>query len=85
MKLRPAPAPCAVRGASPLAVLLAATLLAGCGQKGPLWVPGYPKNTPWPMKPAGNDDKAPAPAPAPTPPATTDGPGSAKGTPPASP
>jgi predicted small lipoprotein YifL len=48
-----------------IAVLLAAALAGGCGQKGPLWVPGHAKNTPWPMKPAGTAADA-----APTPPAT---------------
>jgi predicted small lipoprotein YifL len=52
--------------------LLAALLLGACGQKGPLWVPGHSKNTPWPMKPAasGADPGAPAPAPPPAAPAT---------------
>lgn len=40
--------------------LLTALLLAGCGQKGPLWVPGHAKNTPWPMTPAGAGTSAPA-------------------------
>ena len=43
-----------------VAALLSAALLAGCGQKGPLWVPGHAKNTPWPMKPAGADTASPA-------------------------
>ncbi len=43
-----------------IAALLAAALVAGCGQKGPLWVPGHAKNTPWPMSPAGTDTAAPA-------------------------
>ena len=38
-------------------------LLAACGQKGPLVIPGVPKDTPWPVTPA----PAPAPAPVSTP------------------
>jgi predicted small lipoprotein YifL len=80
VKLRPARVSRDGSGAGLSAVVLAAALLAGCGQKGPLWVPGYPKNTPWPMKPAGSGDSAPAPVPAkPAPPATPDESGSTKG------
>jgi len=53
------------RGAGLMAVLMGALLLAGCGQKGPLWVPGHAKNTPWPMKPAPDDDNTPPPKPVP--------------------
>jgi len=53
------------RSTNALAALLAAVLLAGCGQKGPLWVPGHSKNTPWPMKPSAADSDSPTPAPAP--------------------
>jgi predicted small lipoprotein YifL len=28
--------------------LACAALLAGCGQKGPLYVPGIPREAPWP-------------------------------------
>ena len=56
------PAAAARRRAGALAALVAAALLVGCGQKGPLWVPGHAKNTPWPMKPAGDDTATPAPA-----------------------
>jgi len=54
--------------------LLATGLLGACGQKGPLWVPGHAKNTPWPMKPAGSPDApaGPAATPAPAPAAAPD-------------
>lgn len=66
-----------------VALTLAAALLAACGQKGPLWVPGHSKDTPWPMKPADDTgalrkapaDTAPAaptPAPSPAPAAAPD-------------
>jgi predicted small lipoprotein YifL len=32
-------------------VLSGALLLAGCGQKGPLVLPGYPKEATWPYPP----------------------------------
>jgi len=51
-----------VRAAVPL--LLAMLLLGACGQKGPLYIEGHSKDTPWPMKPAGDGPearKAPAP------------------------
>lgn len=28
--------------------LASAALLAGCGQKGPLYIPGIPREAPWP-------------------------------------
>lgn len=37
------------RGLLPLA--LALLVLTGCGQKGPLQLPGYGKDTPWPVRP----------------------------------
>ena len=43
-----------------LVLALGAGLLAGCGQKGPLWISGHGKDTPWPMKPAGSDPPSPA-------------------------
>ena len=55
-------------------LLLAALLLAACGQKGPLYVEGHGKDTPWPMKPAGDSPdarKAPSPASAAGAPAST--------------
>lgn len=32
----------------PIILVVAAAALAGCGQKGPLFVPGVPKSAPWP-------------------------------------
>ncbi|HWY73568.1 MAG TPA: lipoprotein [Burkholderiaceae bacterium] len=43
-------------------VICAATLTGGCGVKGPLFLPGVPKEAPWPYRSA-----KPAPAPSPTP------------------
>ncbi|HUN92952.1 MAG TPA: lipoprotein [Burkholderiaceae bacterium] len=50
----------------------ASATLAGCGQKGPLYVVGYPKNAVWPMPPqapqtpqAPKAEAPPAVAPAP--------------------
>jgi predicted small lipoprotein YifL len=40
-------------------ILVSALALAGCGIKGPLYVPGVPKDAPWPY---------PSPPPAPQPP-----------------
>jgi predicted small lipoprotein YifL len=40
-------------------LLLGPVLLAGCGQKGPLWMPGHSKDTPWPM---GRPATSPTPA-----------------------
>lgn len=34
-----------------LTALVGAALLAGCGQKGPLVLPGYPKEAVWPYPP----------------------------------
>jgi predicted small lipoprotein YifL len=47
---------------------LAALVLAGCGIKGPLFVPGMPENAPWPYP-------TPTPAPQPTPKSMPDVPG----------
>ena len=33
-----------------MAALFASCVLAACGQKGPLWVPGHAKDTPWPIR-----------------------------------
>ncbi len=48
---------------------LAAALLAACGQKGPLFLPGHSKDTPWPLReekpPANATVNAPAPVSAP--------------------
>lgn len=42
-----------------LALATAACFLAGCGQKGPLYMgPAYPKATPAPATPATTDDKS---------------------------
>jgi predicted small lipoprotein YifL len=35
---------------------LASALLAACGQKGPLFLPGHSKDTPWPLR----EEKPPA-------------------------
>jgi predicted small lipoprotein YifL len=63
-----------IRGASarscyrPISTTLAATLvlgcalLAACGQKGPLWVPGHPKDTPWPIMAPAKAGNPPVPA-----------------------
>ncbi len=40
--------------------LVALMLLAACGQKGPLMVPGHSKDTPWPMR-TGSAANAPTP------------------------
>ncbi|HYB51968.1 MAG TPA: lipoprotein [Burkholderiaceae bacterium] len=51
----------AVRQSAALA--LALLLLAACGQKGPLVLPGHSKDTPWPLPPnppAGSAAAAPA-------------------------
>lgn len=57
------------------AAAAAALLLAGCGQKGPLFLPGYPKEAQWPYPPrppkAPADDEKQRRAPA-VPPATDD-------------
>jgi len=39
----------ATRGS--LSLVLALLVLTGCGQKGPLQLPGYGKDTPWPVPP----------------------------------
>ena len=31
------------------AIAIAAAGVSGCGQKGPLHLPGYPENAPWPQ------------------------------------
>ncbi len=59
------------------AVAAGALLLGACGQKGPLWVPGHGKDTPWPI--------APPPAPAPAGKAPASGTGSSTAAPAAAP
>jgi predicted small lipoprotein YifL len=47
------------------AAILAVGLLAACGQKGPLQLPGHGKDTPWPVRtgtPAPGPDSPPNPA-----------------------
>ncbi len=56
--------------AASVAMSVAATL-ASCGQKGPLYVPGIPKGTPWPY-PDPPKKAAPPPPAAPTVPGTAD-------------
>ncbi len=46
------------------AILCAAPLLAGCGQKGPLYLPGRSRDTPWPPPPAPVPDHPPSSRPA---------------------
>jgi predicted small lipoprotein YifL len=42
-------------------VICAATLSGACGVKGPLYMPGVPKETPWPyIKPQKTSSSAPA-------------------------
>jgi predicted small lipoprotein YifL len=40
---------CSISATLPASLVLGCALLAGCGQKGPLWVPGHSKDTPWPI------------------------------------
>lgn len=51
------------RRALAMAGLCLGAALAGCGQKGPLYLPGHSKDTPWPLPPS----------PAPPQPATSGG------------
>jgi predicted small lipoprotein YifL len=56
-----------------LVAALAALAAAACGQKGPLYVTGVPKNAPWPYPAPKAKAPAPAGAPAvPDVPATSD-------------
>jgi predicted small lipoprotein YifL len=50
-----------LKRAALILVLATAASLAACGQKGPLYVPGVPKDAPWPYPDPPR--KAPAPTP----------------------
>jgi predicted small lipoprotein YifL len=53
--------------------LLAACALAGCGTRGPLYVPGIPNDAPWPYpEPPGKNSAARKAVPADPVPATSD-------------
>jgi predicted small lipoprotein YifL len=52
-------------------VLAAAASLVACGQKGPLYVPGVPKDAPWPYPDPPRKTQPPAPR-VPDLPGTTD-------------
>ena len=52
-----------VGGRRALFACVLACALPACGQKGPLYVPGYPRDAIWPLPP-----KPPTPAQAPVPP-----------------
>lgn len=60
-------------GGAVLSVLSAVVLLGACGQKGPLVLPGYPKDAQWPYPPRSQPAKSePQPRKAPDVPATSD-------------
>jgi predicted small lipoprotein YifL len=61
----------AIVGAGTLLACALISALPACGQKGPLYVPGYPKEAAWPL-PAKPPVPVPAPPPAPGVPASSD-------------
>ena len=56
-----------MRGAIARIVVCTAVFTGGCGVKGPLYVPGVPRDAPWPYRTSKPAPTASSPAPAPAP------------------